>query len=147
MGDEAMDIKEAVKENIQGQIKRKKRVPTKRFSASLTDLKLLHDKQIPWGTLYGELSKSHEVMEFAWKDATVRTTLPNTESDPLQQPQATPRPSRCLGTTLGSGWRSRSLSTSTTYRCAALILQTSLGAITILRESIGRPGSYYSVSC
>jgi len=35
------------------------------------DLKLSHDKQILWGMLYGELSKSYEVMEFAWKDAMV----------------------------------------------------------------------------
>ncbi|KAF2808528.1 uncharacterized protein BDZ99DRAFT_478014 [Mytilinidion resinicola] len=46
-------------------------VPAEKFSPSLTDLKLSHDKQIPWGQLYAELSKSHKVMEFAWKDATV----------------------------------------------------------------------------
>jgi len=50
---------------------RKKKVPAERFSASLSDLKLSHDTQIPWGTLYAELSKSHQVMEFAWKDATM----------------------------------------------------------------------------
>ena len=53
------------------QIKRKKKVPAEAFSASLTDLKLAHDTQIPWGTLYAEISKSHQVMEFAWKDAIV----------------------------------------------------------------------------
>ena len=63
MGDKAMDINED--KNIKEQIKGKKKVPTKRFSASLIDLKLSHNKQIPWGTLYKELSKSYKVMEFA----------------------------------------------------------------------------------
>ena len=71
MGDETMDIQEAVEENIQGRTTSKTKVPAERFSASLTDLKLVHDTQIPWGQLHTELSKSRQVMEFAWKDATV----------------------------------------------------------------------------
>ncbi|KAF2802625.1 uncharacterized protein BDZ99DRAFT_401403, partial [Mytilinidion resinicola] len=55
----------------QRQTKRKKIKPAESFSPSLVDLKLSHDRQIPWGTLYSELSKSHKVMEFAWKDATI----------------------------------------------------------------------------
>lgn len=54
-----------------GKTKRKKKVPAEVFSPLLTDLKLVHTAQIPWGTLYGELSKSHTVMEFAWADAQV----------------------------------------------------------------------------
>ena len=53
------------------QIKRKKKVPAEAFLASLIDLKLAHDTQILWVMLYAELSKSHQVMEFACKDATV----------------------------------------------------------------------------
>jgi len=63
MGDKAMDINKD--KNTKGQTKGKEKVPAKHFSASLMDLKLSHDKQIPWGTLYGELSKSYKVMEFA----------------------------------------------------------------------------------
>ena len=37
----------------------------------LAELKLTHAAQIPWGELYGELSKDGQVIEFAWKDANV----------------------------------------------------------------------------
>ena len=47
MGDETMDIQEAVEENIQGRTTSKTKVPAKRFSTSLTDLKLVYDTQIP----------------------------------------------------------------------------------------------------
>ena len=71
MGDKAVDIKEAVKENTQGKTSRKKKVAAKSFSPLLTDFKLVHTAQIPWGTLYAELSKGSTVMEFAWADAQV----------------------------------------------------------------------------
>ena len=51
--------------------KKKKKVPTEQMSQRLTELKLTHAAQIPWGELYGELSKDGQVMEFAWKDANV----------------------------------------------------------------------------
>ncbi|KAF2813863.1 uncharacterized protein BDZ99DRAFT_553863 [Mytilinidion resinicola] len=53
------------------QLRTKKRVkvPAESFNRSLMDLKLTHDKQIEWGELYGALSESHKVIEFAWKDA------------------------------------------------------------------------------
>ena len=37
----------------------------------LIKLKLTHTGQIPWGELYGELSKDGQIMEFAWKDANI----------------------------------------------------------------------------
>jgi hypothetical protein len=58
MGDETMDIQETVEENTQGRTTGKRKVPAERFSTLLTDLKLVHDTQIPWGQLYAELSKS-----------------------------------------------------------------------------------------
>jgi hypothetical protein len=67
MGEEEHNIKDVAFEQNVGS----RKVPAERISASLSDLKLSHDKQIPWGTLYGELSKSHKAMEFAWKDATI----------------------------------------------------------------------------
>ena len=69
MGNKAIDINKD--KNTKGQIKGKEKVPAKYFLVLLMDLKLSHDKQILWGMLYGELSKSYEVMEFAWKDAMV----------------------------------------------------------------------------
>ena len=71
MGDEAVDIEEAIEENTQGKTSRKKKVAAESFSPLLTDLKLVHTAQIPWGTLYAELSKGSTVMEFAWADAQV----------------------------------------------------------------------------
>ena len=41
------------------------------ISSSLMDLKLLYEGQIPWGTLYAELSNNGQVLELAWKDARV----------------------------------------------------------------------------
>ena len=46
-------------------------MPVEVFSPLLTDFKLVHTAQIPWGTLYGELSKGHTVIEFVWADAQV----------------------------------------------------------------------------
>ena len=43
--------------------------PIEQIDRTLADLKLLHQSQIEWGTLYGRLSKDGTVMEFAWKDA------------------------------------------------------------------------------
>jgi hypothetical protein len=50
---------------------RRKKVPTKQIVRQLAELKLTHSSQIPWGELYGALSKDGQVMEFAWKDANV----------------------------------------------------------------------------
>lgn len=58
-------------EEKEGKKTRKKKVSAEKFSLLLTDLKLVHTAQIPWGTLYGELSKGRTVMEFAWADAQV----------------------------------------------------------------------------
>jgi Transposase IS4 len=66
-GGEEGDIQ--VEETAAGQ--RKRKVPAEQFSRQLQELKLTHSYQIPWGELYGELSKDHTVMEFAWKDANV----------------------------------------------------------------------------
>lgn len=52
-------------EEQKGRKKRKKKVPAEGFSPLLTDLKLVHTAQIPWGTLYAKLSKDRTVMEFA----------------------------------------------------------------------------------
>jgi len=56
---------------ITTQGKKKKKVPAEQISQTLVELKLTHAGQIPWGELYGELSKDGQVMEFAWKDANV----------------------------------------------------------------------------
>ena len=58
-------------EEQKGRKKRKKKVPAEGFSPLLTDLKLVHTAQIPWGILYAELSKDRTVMEFAWADAQI----------------------------------------------------------------------------
>lgn len=50
---------------------KKKKVPTEQINQRLADLKLTHAAQIPWGELYGVLSKDGLVIEFAWKDANV----------------------------------------------------------------------------
>jgi hypothetical protein len=73
MGEEEHNIEvvEGPISSTQSQTKAEKKVAAERISAHLIDLKLSHDSQIPWGTLYAELSESHIVMEFAWKDATV----------------------------------------------------------------------------
>jgi len=52
-------------EEQKGRTKHKKKVPAEGFSPLLTDLKLVHTAQIPWGTLYAKLSKNRTVMEFA----------------------------------------------------------------------------------
>ena len=49
----------------------RKKVPAEQMDQRLVDLKLTHSAQIPWGELYGALSKDGQVMEFAWKDANV----------------------------------------------------------------------------
>ena len=41
------------------------------MSPSLVDLKLIHEGQIPWGTLYVELSNNGQVLELAWKDSKI----------------------------------------------------------------------------
>ena len=41
------------------------------MSPSLIDLKLIHEGQIPWGTLYAELSNNGQVLELAWKDSKI----------------------------------------------------------------------------
>ena len=38
---------------------------------SLINLKLIHEGQIPWGTLYAELSNNGQVLELAWKDSKI----------------------------------------------------------------------------
>ena len=58
-------------EEQKGKKKHKKKVPAEGFSPLLTNLKLVHTAQIPWGTLYTELSKGHTVMEFAWADTQI----------------------------------------------------------------------------
>ena len=58
-------------EEQKGRKKRKKKVPVEGFSPLLTDLKLVHTAQIPWGTLYAKLSKDRTVMEFAWADTQI----------------------------------------------------------------------------
>ena len=52
-------------EEQKGKKKHKKKVLAKGFSPLLTDFKLVHTAQIPWGTLYAKLSKNYMVMEFA----------------------------------------------------------------------------------
>ena len=47
----------------------KKKAPAEQIKQTLAELKLTHTAQIPWGELYGELSKDGQVIEFAWKDA------------------------------------------------------------------------------
>ena len=47
----------------------KKESKKEQIDRQLTDLKLLYQNQIPWGTLYTRLSEDETVMEFAWKDA------------------------------------------------------------------------------
>lgn len=59
MGERAID------KNTNRQIESKKKVFAKYFLVLLTDLKWSHNKQIPWGGLYGELFKSYKVIEFA----------------------------------------------------------------------------------
>jgi hypothetical protein len=74
MGDEEADIIDAIESSgstIKGRKAQKKKVPAEKFSASLTDIKLVHIAQIPWGTLYGVPSNGCTVMEFAWADAQV----------------------------------------------------------------------------
>ena len=46
-------------------------MPAEQINRQLAELKLTHLSQIPWGELYGVLSKDGQVMEFAWKDANV----------------------------------------------------------------------------
>ena len=64
-GDLEGDIKVAT--TTQG----KKKVPAEQISQRLAELKLTHAGQIPWGELYGGLSKDSQVMEFAWEDANI----------------------------------------------------------------------------
>ena len=45
--------------------------PTEQINRQLVDLKLLHQSQIEWGTLYRRLSEDGTVIEFAWKDANI----------------------------------------------------------------------------
>jgi Transposase IS4 len=47
----------------------KKESKKEQIDRQLTDLKLLYQNQIPWGTLYTRLSEDETVIEFAWKDA------------------------------------------------------------------------------
>ena len=65
-GDFEGDIK--VTTTTQG---KKRKVLAEQIKVTLAELKLTHTAQIPWGELYGELSKDGQVMEFAWKDANV----------------------------------------------------------------------------
>ena len=51
--------------------KKKKKVLAKQINQTLTELKLTHAAQIPWGELYAEVSKDGQVMEFTWKDANI----------------------------------------------------------------------------
>ena len=75
MGDKAIDIK--------AKTKGKKKVPAKAFLTRLIDLKKTYKNQIPWGTLYRELSKNHQVMEFAWKDSKVILFLSTVHNNKL----------------------------------------------------------------
>jgi Transposase IS4 len=53
--------------------KRKDKNSTKnrqeQMSSTLINLKLLHEGQIPWGTLYAEVTNNGQVLQLAWKDA------------------------------------------------------------------------------
>ena len=51
--------------------KKKKKEPFQGIDSSLADLKIKYASQIPWGRLYGKLSKNKKVMHLAWKDQNV----------------------------------------------------------------------------
>lgn len=49
----------------------KQKAPAEQMDPQLVELKLTHIAQIPWGNLYGSLSKNSTVLELAWKDSNI----------------------------------------------------------------------------
>ena len=63
--------KQEEQEEASGEVKAQHRAPIEQISSSLAELKLVFNNQIPWGSLYGELSEDSTVAQFAWKDSNI----------------------------------------------------------------------------
>ena len=64
-------VREEIEEKNGTKQQKAKKEYNRGLDRSLSDLKLIHNAQLKWGTLYGVLSEDEEVLELAWKDQNV----------------------------------------------------------------------------
>jgi len=66
--------------------RQKKKVLAERLKQVLSEIKLTHAAQIPWGELYTDVSEDESVIEFAWKDANVVLFMSTVDDGSLKAP-------------------------------------------------------------